>query len=80
MTKSSVREALTISGKSLDTSIPRVIYAMTFLITSRFLIGSLSSATALRSYLNSLTSPFLWSTKNYGTGIPAGGCTGADGV
>jgi hypothetical protein len=73
MTRSSVLDALTISGKSLDTSIPRVIYAMTFFITSRFFVGSLSNATARKSYRSSFTSPFLWSTKNYGTGNPTGG-------
>jgi hypothetical protein len=33
----------------------------------------LSNATARKSYRSSFTSPFLWSTKNYGTGNPTGG-------
>jgi hypothetical protein len=56
------------------------MYAITFLITSFFLFGSLSMYIDLKSlqikikqtlttyYFSSLTSPFLWSTKNCGGG------------
>ena len=58
-----------ISEKSFDTSMPSVMYAITRLITSRFLSMSRSSAGLRREALSSFTSPFLCSI----TTPPGGG-------
>ena len=60
---------------------PRVIYAITFLMTSRFLFGSRSTAGDLNRVRNSLTSPVFPCSEKYcefwGGALPllgGGGC------
>ena len=50
-----------ISEKSLDTSMPSVMYAITRLMTSRFFSGSRSIAGLRSDAFSSFTSPFLFS-------------------
>ena len=63
ITKSLDSIANIISVKSLLTSIPNVMYAMTFFIMSRLRVVDFSTPNVLRRVRNSLTSPLRASMK-----------------